>query len=54
MASVSNFRVVLGDFTNQNSGVAWQSNHNGLLDEVRIYNHALIESEIYLLYSKFQ
>lgn len=44
--SVSNFRVVLGDFTNQNSNVAWQSNHNGLLDEVRIYNHALTQTEI--------
>ena len=54
MTSVSDFRVLLGDYTNQDTSEAWQNNHNGLLDEVRIYNHALTQSEIYLLYSKFQ
>jgi hypothetical protein len=51
MTSVSDFRVLIGDYTNQNTGEAWQNNHNGLMDEVRVYNHALTQTEIISLYN---
>jgi hypothetical protein len=52
MKTASNFRVLFGDFANQDTASAWQNNHKGLLDEVKIFTSALTDNEVIELFKE--